>query len=64
MGTVSKSSQDIGVKQGVNPKRVLRERGDAAHVFTLGDIQARFADVVSLAETAEYLDGLLAQQTS
>jgi nicotinamidase-related amidase len=31
------------------------DRAAAAHVFTLYDIQARFADVVSLEETLEYL---------
>ncbi|GAB4142704.1 MAG: N-carbamoylsarcosine amidohydrolase [Planctomycetaceae bacterium] len=34
------------------------DRAEAAHIFTLLDIQARFADVVSLDETLNYLDGL------
>ena len=34
------------------------DRSAVCHVFTLFDIQARFADVVSLAETLDYLKGL------
>jgi len=34
------------------------DRAEAAHIFTLFDIQARFADVVSLEETLAYLDTL------
>ena len=34
------------------------DRAPAAHAFTLFDIQARFADVVSLAETLRYLETL------
>ena len=34
------------------------DRAAAAHVFTLFDIQARFADVVSLDEAVEYLGKL------
>jgi len=34
------------------------DRAAAAHVFTLFDIQARFADVVSLEETSSYLNSL------
>ena len=32
------------------------DRAEAAHVFTLCDIQARFADVVALSEALEYLE--------
>ena len=32
------------------------DRSAAAHVFTLSDIQARFADVVSLEAALEYLE--------
>ncbi|GAF91370.1 unnamed protein product, partial [marine sediment metagenome] len=31
------------------------DRSAACHVFTLHDVQARFADVVSLKETLDYL---------
>jgi maleamate amidohydrolase len=34
------------------------DRAEAAHVFTLFDIQARFADVVPLAAAVDYLNGL------
>jgi nicotinamidase-related amidase len=34
------------------------DRSAVAHVFTLFDIQARFSDVCSLAETTDYLAGL------
>ena len=34
------------------------DRAEAAHIWTLFDIQARFADVVSLGETVEYLEKL------
>lgn len=34
------------------------DRAEAAHIFTLFDIQARFADVVSLQETLDYVEGL------
>ena len=34
------------------------DRSAVCHVFTLHDIQARFADVVSLEESLEYLDSL------
>jgi nicotinamidase-related amidase len=34
------------------------DRAEAAHVFTLRDIQARFADVVPLAAALDYLNGL------
>jgi maleamate amidohydrolase len=34
------------------------DRAEAAHIVTLRDIQARFADVVSLAAALEYLKGL------
>ena len=34
------------------------DRSAAAHVFTLADIQARFADVVSLDDSLEYVESL------
>ena len=34
------------------------DRAAAAHIFTLFDIQARFADVVSLGQALDYLGGL------
>jgi len=34
------------------------DRAEAAHIFTLFDIQARFADVVSLTSTLDYIAGL------
>ena len=34
------------------------DRAAAAHVFTLADIQARFADVVTLGRTLEYIESL------
>lgn len=34
------------------------DRAEAAHIFTLFDIQARFADVVPLAAAVDYLKGL------
>lgn len=36
----------------------VEDRSEIAHVWTLFDIQSRFADVVGLAETAAYLKGL------
>lgn len=36
----------------------VQDRSEVAHEWTLFDIQARFADVVSLAETLRYLEGL------
>lgn len=37
------------------------DRAEAAHVFTLFDLQARFADVRTSAEVVDYLDGLEAE---
>jgi len=42
----------IIVREGV------QDRSEIAHEWTLFDIQARFADVVSLEETLKYLNGL------
>jgi len=39
-------------------RECVGDRSAACHVFTLHDIQARFADVVSLEETLRYLSGL------
>jgi len=39
-------------------RECVGDRSPVAHVFTLADIQARFADVVSLSETVEYLKSL------
>lgn len=39
-------------------RECVGDRLAACHVFTLHDIQARFADVVSLEETTAYLSGL------
>ena len=39
------------------------DRAAAAHVFTLFDIQARFADVVSLEETLDYLSRFSAKSS-
>jgi nicotinamidase-related amidase len=39
-------------------REAVQDRSEIAHEFTLFDIQARFADVVSLAETMAYLQGL------
>jgi nicotinamidase-related amidase len=36
-------------------REAVQDRSEIAHEFTLFDIQARFADVVSLEETLEYL---------
>ena len=36
----------------------VQDRSEIAHEFTLTDVQARFADVVSLEETMEYLRSL------
>ena len=36
-------------------REAVQDRSEIAHEFTLCDIQARFADVVSLAETLQYL---------
>ncbi len=36
----------------------VQDRSEVAHEWTLFDIQARFADVVSLQETLHYLEGL------
>ena len=35
----------------------VQDRSEICHEFTLFDIQARFADVVSLEETLKYLKG-------
>lgn len=37
----------------------VQDRSEVAHEWTLFDIQARFADVVTLAETLDYLKNLL-----
>jgi maleamate amidohydrolase len=39
-------------------REAVQDRSEIAHEFTLFDIQARFADVVSLEETLAYLRGL------
>jgi maleamate amidohydrolase len=39
-------------------REAVQDRCEIAHEFTLLDIQARFADVVSLAETLQYLRAL------
>lgn len=39
-------------------REAVQDRSAIAHEFTLSDIQARFADVVGLAETLSYLRGL------
>jgi nicotinamidase-related amidase len=39
-------------------REAVQDRSVIAHEFTLADIAARFADVVSLADTLEYLLGL------
>lgn len=39
-------------------RECVGDRAEAAHEWTLFDIQARFADVVSLDEALAYLDGL------
>lgn len=39
-------------------REAVADRNEIAHEFTLSDIQARFADVVSLEETLSYLNGL------
>src|SRR5437660_3284180 len=39
-------------------REAVEDRSEFAHEWTLFDIQARFADVVSLAETLQYLRGL------
>ncbi len=39
-------------------REAVQDRSEIAHEWTLFDIQARFADVVSLEETLGYLDGL------
>jgi maleamate amidohydrolase len=52
--TDAKSNQlkPIIIREGV------QDRSDIAHELTLFDIQARFADVVTVAETVKYLQGL------
>ncbi len=39
-------------------RECVGDRAEAAHIFTLFDIQARFADVVSLEESLDYLNSL------
>jgi maleamate amidohydrolase len=39
-------------------KECVGDRSAAAHVFSLADIAARFADITPLAETLEYIRGL------
>jgi nicotinamidase-related amidase len=39
-------------------REAVQDRSEIAHEFTLADVQARFADVVSLEETMEYLQKL------
>jgi hypothetical protein len=36
----------------------VQDRSEICHEFTLFDIQARFADVVGVAEVMSYLQGL------
>jgi len=40
-------------------REAVQDRSEVAHEWTLFDIQARFADVVALAETLAYLESLL-----
>ena len=39
-------------------REAVQDRAEMAHEFTLFDLQARFADVVSLEETLKYLKGI------
>jgi nicotinamidase-related amidase len=39
-------------------REAVQDRSEVAHEWTLFDIQARFADVVSVQETLKYLNGL------
>lgn len=39
-------------------REAVQDRSEIAHEWTLFDIQARFADVISLAETLAYLQGV------
>jgi nicotinamidase-related amidase len=39
-------------------REAVQDRSEIAHEWTLFDIQARFADVVNLEETLQYLNGL------
>ena len=39
-------------------REAVQDRSEIAHAWTLFDVQARFADVVSLEDTLAYLDGL------
>ncbi|HIF01659.1 MAG TPA: isochorismatase family protein [Planctomycetes bacterium] len=43
-------------------RECVGDRSAAAHVWTLFDIQARFADVTSLDETTEHLESIAARQ--
>ena len=43
-------------------REAVQDRSEVAHEWTLFDIQARFADVVSLEETLGYLRGLAGQE--
>ena len=43
-------------------RECVGDRSAVAHVFTLFDIQARFADVVSLEETMAYLNNLVSDK--
>jgi nicotinamidase-related amidase len=43
-------------------REAVQDRSEVAHEWTLFDIQARFADVVTLAETLDYLAGLPIRQ--
>jgi isochorismate hydrolase len=41
-------------------REAVQDRSEVAHEWTLFDIQARFADVVSVGDTLAYLSGLRA----
>lgn len=45
-------------------RECVGDRSAAAHVWTLFDIQARFAEVTSLDETVTYLEGLVSQPST
>ncbi|MDG1897546.1 MAG: isochorismatase family protein [Fuerstiella sp.] len=45
-------------------RECVGDRSAAAHVWTLFDIQARFADVTSFDKTIAYLEGLVAQPST
>ena len=61
MRATATDAKSLGLRP-VIVREAVQDRAEAAHEWTLFDIQARFADVVSLEEALAYLGSLPAQR--